>query len=133
MLVRLDPQLLTILAPSPPSRKQSSPDSLKLAFERLTDPIHTYAYKMSGSQNGQPGTEFTTTCDAAEKTCVAENLLPGRKYRLQLMACFTPPSEAEICGSLSTSISDWTSPSSSFLYTYLHLLFSTKKSCLLIY
>ncbi len=104
------------LAPSPPGRNQSSPDSLKLVFKGLTDTRHTYAYKLSGSQNGQPGTEFMTTCDAVEKTCLAEDLQPGRKYMLQLAACFTPPTEAEICGDLSTNISDWTNPSSLFIY-----------------
>ncbi len=114
MLVSPDPQLLNILAPNPPSRKHSSPDSLKLAFERLTDTKHTYTYKLLGSQNGQPGTDFLKACDAIEKTCLAEDLLSGRKYTLQMVACFTPPSEGEICSDGSTSISDWTNPSSSF-------------------
>ncbi len=107
--------------PQLPTSSSRSPNSLTLKFrpfEGLTQEIQYFLSKDMTTKGNV--TSDSSTCDVVTRTCSVEGLLPGRAYSFNLRACFTPPSEAEICGSLSTSISDWTNPSSSFLYRYLH-------------
>ncbi len=52
-------------------------------------------------------------CDVASLTCDVDDLLPGRPYTFNLMACFSSDDEydEEICGEASEPMVDWTQPS----------------------